>query len=133
MTSARPAASSRSLPHDNIGYGVSDSAKRSNSTLHDDPVPSDVDRVAEKRPDADKISRPEELDAAEKGSAATDTSNGDVEEVIIVDWKGDDDPACPLNWSFGLRMLSTLTCVFLPPPTAWAGHPCPPQYRQIVY
>lgn len=31
------------------------------------------------------------------------------EEIIIVDWKGSDDPACPLNWSYSRRLLSTVT------------------------
>ncbi|GAA6019164.1 hypothetical protein JCM10207_006571 [Rhodosporidiobolus poonsookiae] len=31
-------------------------------------------------------------------------------DVIIVDWKGKDDPACPLNWSNGRRTLGTF-CV----------------------
>ncbi|GAA5874903.1 hypothetical protein JCM3774_006566 [Rhodotorula dairenensis] len=108
-TSGRPTPGARSPHHDNTAYGASDGAKRSTSTLHDDSVASDTDRVAGKRADADKISRPGELDAVEKGLGAADKSEGDVEEVVIVDWKGDDDPACPLNWSFGLRMLSTLT------------------------
>ncbi|GJN89890.1 hypothetical protein Rhopal_002879-T1 [Rhodotorula paludigena] len=43
----------------------------------------------------------------EKGASTSDEGEGDV---IVVQWKGDDDPECPLNWSFGRRMLSTF-CV----------------------
>lgn len=46
----------------------------------------------------------------EKGASTSDEGGGDV---IVVQWKGDDDPECPLNWSFGRRMLSTFWCAWL--------------------
>lgn len=109
-------ASSSESPHgsgpqrdDNAVYGASEDSRRSTSTLRDPSDPSALAGAPGKRQDADKFSRPEDLDAQEKGEGSQEKDRGDVEEVVIVDWKGKDDPACPLNWSYGRRMLSTLT------------------------
>jgi hypothetical protein len=109
-------ASSSEAPHssgpqrdDNAFCGASDEGRRSTSTLHDLSDASAPAGASEKREGGDKFSRPDDLDAQEKGEGSREKDDGDVEEVVIVDWKGKDDPACPLNWSYGRRMLSTLT------------------------
>lgn len=111
-----PVASSSESPHgsgpqrdNNAVYGASDDSKRSTSTLHDPSEAFTPAGTSEKREAGDKFSRPDDLDAQEKGEGIRETDSGDVEEVVIVDWKGKDDPACPLNWAYGRRMLSTLT------------------------
>ncbi|KWU47284.1 MFS general substrate transporter [Rhodotorula sp. JG-1b] len=114
---SRPAvASSSESPHgsglqqdNNPLYGASEDSRRSTSTLHDPSEAFTPAGASEKREGDDKFSRPEDLDAQEKGEGSREKASGDVEEVVIVDWKGKDDPACPLNWSYGRRMLSTLT------------------------
>lgn len=116
-SASRPAvASSSESPHgsglqqdNNPLYGASEDSRRSTSTLHDPSEAFTPAGASEKREGDDKFSRPEDLDAQEKGEGSREKASGDVEEVVIVDWKGKDDPACPLNWSYGRRMLSTLT------------------------
>ncbi|BGP14908.1 hypothetical protein JCM10213_003735 [Rhodosporidiobolus nylandii] len=50
--------------------------------------------------------------AGGQDGVAGDTPDGPGKESIVVDWKGNDDPACPLNWSFRRRMAATI-CVAL--------------------
>lgn len=50
----------------------------------------------------------------EKGAARRDSRGSSSEGgVIVVGWKGADDPECPLNWPKSRRMLATVWCVRL--------------------
>lgn len=71
----------------------------SNITLHDAEPASSA--TVEK--DVEKGERGGTLEEGEERYY----SKEDGSEIIVVKWKGPDDPANPLNWSNGRRMTST--------------------------
>lgn len=104
-------SASTSRPADSSTPGTPIDRRSSTITLHDGEAASTGGRSGsggrrEKEP-------ARSADAAgdlEKGRREGDEAD---DETIVVDWKGKDDPACPLNWTKGRRTLATLWCVLL--------------------
>lgn len=80
---------------------TSEEDQDSNITLHEvEPVSS--------------VKVEKDLEKGEKGGGEPEKYfTEDGTEIIVVQWKGPDDPANPLNWSNARRMTSTLMLVFV--------------------
>lgn len=87
----------------------SDEDEDSTTTLHETEPESSatVEGKKEGKEDLEKgASGGEEGEEKERYYSKEDGS-----EIIVVEWKGPDDPANPLNWSNGRRMVSTFMFV----------------------
>ncbi|GAA5937278.1 MFS transporter [Sporobolomyces koalae] len=131
---SKPASSSNrhrgSDATDTVGSGVGEEDEDSNITLHD-AEPASTATVVEK--DVEKGRAPGNATKSEQEEHYYSVEDGS--EIIVVKWKGPDDPANPLNWSNPRRMTSTFIVAaftLLAPLSSSAISPAAPQVAQAL-
>ncbi|GAA5893882.1 hypothetical protein JCM8208_001268 [Rhodotorula glutinis] len=106
---SHPASTSGPATASTLGTPID--RRSSTITLHDGHAAS-TGASGSGRARREKQDEPTARSADAAGDVEKGRRDGDEtdEDTIVVDWKGKDDPACPLNWTKGRRTLATL-CV----------------------